>query len=114
MSTTEIDAERVRHNHYYESYRPSTNQYTTIHLSQYHQQVLYKRAFIATCKGDDFYTQQLQYIYDNQEVHSILRALELEHCNQRHLLLVLRDMIKRLITNSILSTPQPSHSTFIP
>ncbi len=93
MNTVEIDAERARHNRYYENYRPSTNQYTTIHLSQYHQQVLYKRAFIATCKGDDFYTQQLRYIYDNNEVQSILRALEVD-CNQRHLLLVLRDRIK--------------------
>jgi hypothetical protein len=113
MSTTEIDAERVRHNRYYESYRPSATQYTTIFLSQYHQQVLYKRAFLATCKGDDFYTQQLRYIYDHNEVQSILRALEVD-CNQRHLLLVLKDRIKRLIIDSILSIPQPSQPIFNP
>ena len=106
MNPAEIDAERFQHNRYYETYRPSTNQYTTIYLSQYHQQVLYKRAFIATCKGDDFYTQQLRYIYDNNEVQSILQALEID-CNQRHLLLVLKDRIKRFIIDSILSIPQP-------
>ena len=113
MNTAEIDAERFQHNCYYESYRPSTNQYTTIYLSQYHQQVLYKRAFIATCKGDDFYTQQLRYIYDNNEVQSILQALEVD-CNQRHLLLVLKDRIKRLIIDSILSIPQPPQPIFNP
>ena len=104
MNTAEIEC--VQHNRHYESYRPSTTQYTTIHLSQFHQQVLYKRAFLATCKGDDFYTQQLPYIYDHDEVQSILHALEVD-CNQRHLLLVLKDRIKRLIIDSILSIPQP-------
>jgi hypothetical protein len=111
MNTAEIEC--VQHNRYYESYRPSTTQYTTIHLSQFHQQVLYKRAFLATCKGDDFYTQQLRYIYDHDDVQSILHALEVD-CNQRHLLLVLKDRIKRLIIDSILSIPQPPQPIFNP
>jgi hypothetical protein len=105
MNTAEIEC--VQHNRHYESYRPSTTQYTTIHLSQF------KRAFLATCKGDDFYTQQLRYIYDHDDVQSILHALEVD-CNQRHLLLVLKDRIKRLIIDSILSIPQPSQPIFNP